>query len=239
MKPWSGNRYDALRLPHEQWGERVMAALELEGGERVADVGCGTGRDLALLLERLPSGRVVAVDASASMLERVRERVGDDPRVIVVEADLHDPLPLPPGEFDAVMSVAALHWLRDHETIWGRLGTLLRPGGQLAVECGGAGNIARVLSAVEQVSGRASVPQWTFAEPDETAARARAAGLVDVVAVERPTPVRFPDAERLVDYLQTLALHDLPRPALHEVVDVLGDLTVDYVRLEVRARRGR
>lgn len=66
-----------------------------------------------------------------------------------------------------------------------------------------------------------------------------AAGLVDVEVVERPSPVVFGDTERLVDYLHTLALHDLPRSALHKVADILGDLTVHYVRLEVRARRGR
>lgn len=159
MTSWSGDRYDALRLPHEEWGQRVVDDLVLTGDELVADVGCGTGRDLALLLDLLPAGRIVAVDASASMLDRVRERVGDDPRVSVVQADLHDPLPLPAGAFDAVMSVAALHWLRDHETIWGQLAGLLRPGGQLAVECGGAGNIARVVDAVERVSGRVAVPR--------------------------------------------------------------------------------
>jgi len=239
VRPWSGDRYDALRLPHEQWGQRVVDTLELTGDELVADVGCGTGRDLSLLLDLLPAGRVVAVDASASMLERVHERFADDRRVTVVQADLHDPIPLPSGAFDAVMSVAALHWLRDHDTIWDRLATLLRPGGQLAVECGGAGNIARVVSAVEQVSGKAAVPRWTFAGAEETAERVRAAGLVDVEVVERASPVRFPAAARLVDYLQTLALHDLPRPVLNQVADVMSDLTVDYVRLEVRARRGR
>src|ERR1700684_430092 len=75
-REWDAASYDALPLPHEQWGQRLLATLPLAGDETVLDVGAGTGRDTAALLDRLPRGRVVAVDGSAAMLDRLRSPLG-------------------------------------------------------------------------------------------------------------------------------------------------------------------
>lgn len=238
MTVWEGRLYDAVDKPHEGWGRRITDSLALSGEEVVVDVGCGTGRDVASLLPRLPHGRVVAVDASPSMLEQLRARVGDDPRVTLVQADLHEPLPLAAGSFDAVMSVAALHWLRDHEHVWSHLATLLVPGGQLAVECGAAGNIASITRVVADVAGADAVPPWTFAGVEETVARLQAAGFVDIEVTTRSAPVRFPVRAEFITYLRTLALHALPTAVLEEIASRLDAPVADYVRLEVRARFG-
>lgn len=235
MTVWEGQRYDAVGKPHEGWGQRIDS-LALSGDEAVVDVGCGTGRDVASVLPRLPRGRVVAVDASVSMLEQVRSRVGDDARVTLVQADLHEPLPLTAGSFDTVMSVAALHWLRDHERVWAHLAALLAPGGRLAVECGAAGNIASIIQAVVDVAGADGVPLWTFAGVEDTAARLEAADFVDIEVTTRSAPVRFPDRAQFITYLRTVALHALPIAVLEEIASRLDAPVVDYVRLEVRAR---
>ena len=67
------------------------------------------GQVTAALRERLPRGDVVALDGSASMIERARERLGDD-RVTYVVADLQEPLPIEPP-VDAVLSTATFHWM--------------------------------------------------------------------------------------------------------------------------------
>ena len=77
-REWDADGYDALPLPHERWGRRLLDTLPLTGDETVLDVGAGTGRDTAALLGRLPRGRVVAVDGSAAMLTRLRERLRDE-----------------------------------------------------------------------------------------------------------------------------------------------------------------
>src|SRR5512143_436300 len=74
-REWDAVAYDALPLPHERWGRGVLERLPLRGNERVLDVGAGTGRDTAALLQRLPRGHVVAVDASERMLTRLRARL--------------------------------------------------------------------------------------------------------------------------------------------------------------------
>ncbi|MCK9899791.1 trans-aconitate methyltransferase [Parafrankia colletiae] len=241
---WDAETYDTLALPHELWGRRTVARLALTGGETVVDAGCGTGRDTAALLDALPRGRVFAVDASASMLERLRARLPDvGEHLTVVAADLRDPLPIT-EPVDAVMSVAALHWIDDHRRVFGNLAAVLRPGGRLSVDCGGQGNIATVEAVLRQILG--DLPDvWTFAGPAATREHLEAAGFVDVDARLRPDRAYFAEPAALHDYLETVVLGahlarlgpDERAALVHEVARRLPEPAVDYVRLEVSARR--
>jgi trans-aconitate 2-methyltransferase len=192
---WDAETYDELPLPHERWGRRTRERLMLTGSETVLDAGCGTGRETVALLEALPAGRVVAVDASSAMLGKLRERLAFARhvpdrlgRVDIVQADLATPLPLATQTVDAVFSVAAFHWILDHRVLFGNLAQALRPGGQLVFECGGEGNVATVLAASEQVLGDVPVA-WNFAGTETTAVHLTEAGFVDVEVALVPDPV--------------------------------------------------
>src|ERR1700677_514446 len=106
---WDASTYDSLDLPHKRWGRGVLDRLRLKGDETVLELGCGSGRDTELLLAALPRGRVVAVDGSLQRLVRLGEADG---RLQVLHRDLREPFDLG-GPFEAVMSVAAVHWLPD------------------------------------------------------------------------------------------------------------------------------
>ena len=69
---WDAASYDSLADPQEEWAREVLERLELRGDETVLDAGCGSGRVTRLLVERLPQGKVIAVDGSQSMIEMVR-----------------------------------------------------------------------------------------------------------------------------------------------------------------------
>lgn len=127
-RDWDGGEYDRLPTPMTRWGAAVVGWLELRGDERVLDAGCGTGQVTALLRERLPYGHVVAVDGSASMLVRARERLGDDDRVEFIVADLREPLPVHPP-VDAILSTATFHWIPDHDSLFRHLAAMIRPDG--------------------------------------------------------------------------------------------------------------
>ena len=73
---WDAQSYDALPLPRKRWGPQTIGRLRLASDETVADVGCGTGRDAAQLLQVLPRGRVLAIDGSQQMLAQTRSRAG-------------------------------------------------------------------------------------------------------------------------------------------------------------------
>ena len=76
-REWDAQTYDRVSDPQYEWGLEVLDRLDLTGDECVMDAGCGSGRVTAKLLERLPDGRVLCVDASESMIEKAREALGD------------------------------------------------------------------------------------------------------------------------------------------------------------------
>ncbi|HEX3621201.1 MAG TPA: methyltransferase domain-containing protein [Acidimicrobiales bacterium] len=241
---WDGATYDRIADPMTRWGSGVLERLPLRGDETVLDAGCGSGRVTEQLLERLPDGRVVAADAAPSMLVEARrrlERFGD--RVRFVECDLGCPLPVD-GPVDAVFSTATFHWVPDHEALFANLAAVLRPGGRLVAQCGGAGNLASVQRVLVEV-GEAWPGPWTFATPEETSARLAAAGFVDVDTWLQDEPTVIEPGEPLEMFLRTVILrsHLERRPEgqrddfVRAVADRLAGRPIDYVRLNIMATR--
>ena len=237
MKAWDGVAYDALPLPHEQWGIRTIAALDLQPTETLLDAGCGTGRDAQLALEQLPNGSLVCVDQSTTMLDQCRSRFGQDSRVRILEGDLDKALPVEPESVDAIMSVAALHWLADHNNVWQHFFNALKPGGRIATDCGGFGNLAKTLALVPQIDPNIKFPNWYYANESDTEALLKAAGFIDIEVSLRPHPTPLPDKETLATYLRTLVFREWSDEQIAKMSELITDNSLDYVRLEVRARK--
>jgi trans-aconitate 2-methyltransferase len=244
VSAWRGDAYDRISAPHAAMGAPALERLELQGDERVLDAGCGSGRLTERLLARLPDGSVVALDGSSSMLEEAARRLarfGD--RVAFVQADLADP-PLPvDGAVDAVMSTATFHWVLDHDALFHGLALVLRPGGQLSFQCGGRGNATELIEAA-RAEGHETAGVLNLADPETTSARLAGQGFVDVRAWLEPHTITFETRDDMVEYIVTPYLRPatgLPEPELHDlasaIADRIGRLAIDYVRLNVTARR--
>jgi trans-aconitate 2-methyltransferase len=241
-RDWDAAAYDRLAYPMTRWGESVVGWLDLRGDERVLDAGCGTGRVTAKLLDRLPRGHVIALDGSPSMIERVRERFDDDLRVEPVVADLAKPLPVE-ALVDAILSTATFHWVLDHDALFRNLAAVAGPGAQLVAQCGGAGNIASIEAALAEL-GKDFEGRKFYATPDDTRRRLEVAGFIDVEAwlSDEPTVLEPDDVE---PYLATICLGDHVESMsdderarfVHEVAIRLPGAQIDYVRLNIRARR--
>ena len=243
-RDWDAATYDRVADPQFRWGAAVIDRLGLAGDETVLDAGCGSGRVTELLLERLPAGRVVALDGSASMLDRARTRLGRfGQRVTFVLADLGASLPLD-EPVNAILSTATFHWVPDHDALFRNLAAVARPGARLAAQCGGAGNLATVVTALREL-GADPFSAKVFATPEETEARLDAAGFVDVECWLHEEPTPFEDLEALETFLRTVALgdhvaamtEDEARAFSHEVAVLLPQTALDYVRLNILARR--
>jgi trans-aconitate 2-methyltransferase len=244
-RDWDGATYDRIAAPMARWGADVLDRLALRGDETVLDAGCGSGRVTERLVERLPNGRVIALDGSPSMLSAARERLDRfGERVTYVVADLGSPLPLEPGAADAILSTATFHWVRDHDALFRNLAAVLRPGGRLVAQCGGAGNIATVRTAITAAGDQWEGP-WTFATADETRDRLAAAGFTDIETWLHEEPTALEPGEPLREYLRTVVLgaHLDRLPAERRdafVTAVAAGLTtpvIDYVRLNILATR--
>src|ERR1700712_2202190 len=122
-REWNATSYDRQSDPQLAMARDVIDRLDLRGDERVLDAGCGTGRVTEELLDRVPNGKVIAVDGSRAMVEQAKVRLGDD-----VEAFAQDLLELTlDAPVDAILSTATFHWIGDHETLFARLYDALRP----------------------------------------------------------------------------------------------------------------
>jgi trans-aconitate 2-methyltransferase len=241
--PWDAPTYDATSEPQQEWAAAVLARLGgIAQDATVLDVGCGTGRVTERLIELVPHGRVLAIDASAEMVELARVRLGDR-----AEVWCEDVLDLALAErVDAIISTATLHWVPDHERLWPALAGALRPGGALEVQCGGEGNIARVREAIGAVA-RELAPEladfcpWTFAGPKDTARRLEAAGFSvrRCWLEERPTypedVATFVRTSILAAHLQRLPVER--REPFAAAVGAAVRAPLDYVRLNVSAVR--
>jgi trans-aconitate 2-methyltransferase len=245
-RDWDAPSYQRVSAPLEAMGREVLDRLELRGDERVLDAGCGTGRVTAALVDRLPRGEVVAVDGSPAMVEEARARLGDSADVRVadlLELELDRPV-------DAILSTATFHWIKDHDRLFANLLAALKPGGRLVAQCGGAGNVAELDRAAKLVGARAPYASalagwegpWNFAAPRETAERLHRLGWVDVwtwlhdVRVEPDDPREYLGTVALGSHLERLE-PDLREPFVDAVIAELPEPVVEYVRLNILARR--
>jgi trans-aconitate 2-methyltransferase len=245
-RDWEATTYERLSAPMTAMGSDVLDRLVLRGDETVLDAGCGTGNVTRLLIDRLPDGRVIAVDAAPSMVEQARELL--PPEVDVRQADL---LELRLDEpVDAILSTATFHWVADHDRLFANLHAALAPGGRLVAQCGGYGNVAEVKQAgldvaaelpyAEHLAGWAG--DWTFATPEETERRLRAAGFTGVwcwltrVDVDPGDPAGYLRAICLGSFLARLP-EGLREPFVAAALERLPDpLRIHYVRLNILAR---
>jgi trans-aconitate 2-methyltransferase len=243
-RDWDARTYDRVAEPQTRWGRAVLDRLPLAGDERVLDAGCGSGRVTELLAERLPAGRVLALDASAAMIEAARERLARfEPRVEFVVADLGQPLPIA-GPVDAILSTATFHWVADHDALFANLAAVIRPGGWLVAQCGGVGNIASIRRVLATI-GDGWPGAAHYETPMATVERLEAAGFVNVECWLTDEPTRFEAGEPFETFLRTVILGGhvdrLPPEERDEfvrtVADQLPEPLVDYVRLNIMARR--
>jgi trans-aconitate 2-methyltransferase len=242
---WDAQTYDRVSDPQFEWGLEVLDRLELEGNEYVMDAGCGSGRVTAKLLDRLPEGRVLCVDASEAMIGKARETLGDRAEYLVsdlAELEVAEPV-------DLVFSTATFHWLPDHDRLFARLHAAIKPGGKLVAQCGGAGNVAEHARHIIDVAMRPEFAShfegmsmmWNFATPVETEERLRRAGFEQVSCWLEEKPVQPEDPYAFTTTV-TMGPHlaMLPEEKRREFAQAVlaqedDPLTLRYVRLNIEA----
>ena len=245
---WDPEGYERHARFVSDLGAPIVELLAPRAGERVLDLGCGDG---ALSEKLVAAGcRVVGIDGSPEFVEAARAR-GLDARVGDGHALAFD------GEFDAVFSNAALHWMREPDRVIDGVRRALVPGGRFVAELGGAGCVREIVGALEAAlaargyDGRAANP-WYFPDDVEYRARLERGGFAvrEIALFPRPTPLPGNVSGWLETFCQsfTKVLPEPERPAfLAEVeerlrprlCDDLGRWYADYVRLRFAAEKPR
>src|SRR5262245_36309803 len=227
-------------------GLPVVELLAPRAGERILDLGCGDGTLTQKVVEL--GCQVVGVDASSNMIEAAQAR-GVDARVM-------DGLSLQFGpEFDAIFSNAALHWMKPLNAVVAGVWRALKPGGRFVGECGGDGNTATIVRALDRALLRRginplAVNPWYFPTVEAYRNILEAQGFIvsTLALMPRPTPL----LGSLVGWLETFAqsfMAPLPMAERHAFLaevasvcrptlcDVQGQWTADYVRLRFSATK--
>lgn len=243
---WNPERYALNARFVADLGMPVVELLAPQPGERILDLGCGDG---ALTAKLAALGcTVVGVDSSAAQVAAATA-LGLDARVADGQALSFD------GEFDAVFSNAALHWMPRADAVIAGVHRALRPGGRFVGEFGGQGNIAAIVAALyDALRARGIAPEpldpWYYPSADEYRARLEAHGFNArfIALIPRPTPL----PGDIGGWLETFAgcflaaLAEDVRPAFiaevrerlrPQLCDDAGRWTADYVRLRFAADR--
>lgn len=201
---FSADSYAGCTGHHRAHDAVVLEPVPWRHGMRVLDLGCGVGdltgyvADLVGAGDGDGDGRVLGVDASASQVERARQlaaRPGVDFDVVRAQ-DLAAAVPA--GWADVVLTVATLHWVpgADQPGVLAGVREVLRPGGLLRVDMGGAGQIAAARAVVDEVAADHGLPAapWFFPTSEEFTALLAGAGLepreVRLLRQERDLPDR-------------------------------------------------
>lgn len=151
---WDSDLYKEKHAFVYKYGEDVLQLLAPQSGERILDVGCGTG-DLTQLIANA-GAKPVGIDSSADMIISASARFPGVEFKVANAADFYFE-----EQFDAIFSNAALHWVRDAEGAVICMSRVLKPGGRFVVEMGGKGNIAHLTAGIAE-----AVREIACVEPD-------------------------------------------------------------------------
>jgi trans-aconitate methyltransferase len=247
IQRWDTDRYETQHAFVWRYGERLLELLRSQPGERILDLGCGTGQLTAAIASQ--GATVQGIDASAAMIAAAQQNYPQlafrvaDARNFQVETPL-----------DAVFSNAALHWVLEPDAVIDSVWRSLRPGGRFVAELGGKGNVQQILAGLrhgfEAIGCPVPACPWYFPSLSDYATRLEQRGFeVQYAALfDRPTLLEA-GSEGLANWLQMFAsgmlmgltaeqqrqviqtVEDQLRPALYE-----GDRwAADYRRLQVVA----
>jgi trans-aconitate methyltransferase len=247
-KQWDASRYDAGYSFVWKHGAGVLELLAPRAGERILDVGCGTGHLTAQIAA--VGAEVIGIDRSDEMIATARRNY-PQLRFEVADAErfrFDEP-------FDAVFSNAAIHWMKDQRAVASSIYQALKPAGRFVAEFGGHGNIHHIETALRRALRQAGYdvsnePYYYFPTVGQYATLVESVGFTVTFAAwfERPTPLEGSEAG-LRDWLAVFTDHFMKqvpadkRPAIIAKVEddlrpaLLRDGTwyADYCRLRIAA----
>lgn len=225
---WNSQLYDGSHSFVSKFGEGIFSYLQAHSGERILDLGCGTG-DLTLQIQAAGAD-VLGVDGSAEMIAQAKQKY---PKVDFAVADGRT-LDFT-NEFDAIFSNAVLHWIPEYKTVIEQMYQALKVGGRIVLEFGGKGNIGQMVKALQQqlaahgYEQNALIDFWFFPSIGEYATALEQAGfrVVHAEHFDRPTPLKGPDGMK--DWFRMFADQFFPSVPQGEREKIL-DATQEQLR---------
>ncbi|MEK6478392.1 methyltransferase domain-containing protein [Catalinimonas sp. 4WD22] len=205
MTDWNPAIYSSKHAYVYHYGESLIDLLAPEAGERILDVGCGSGQLTAKIQEIC--GQAVGIDSSEEMIDDAKSKYPD------IEFSVADASDFSVDQtFDAVFSNAALHWVMDYEGAIRSIYHSLKPGGRLVLEMDGKGNIQTIINQLRvslKLRGfteQAELALWYFPSIGEYTPLLEKQGFSVLLAQHYDRPTEMPSNESgIVDWLSMFA----------------------------------
>jgi len=188
---WDARTYDEVsQVVQYRWGQQILEWRKWNGNEIVMDAGCGSGLLSKLLAQKVPRGMVYAVDIDSNMIKQAKISLKDLQNVALLQSDFTE-VTLP-TKLDVIFSNAALHWVHNHAQVFRHFWKMLKSdrtnGIQLLIQCGGYGNLNRILTLLRRVMQLNEFEEyfadmnqpWHFAKPDDTSKLLGKIGYVNI-----------------------------------------------------------
>ena len=261
---WDALTYDNISDVIESWGLDLIERLNLKGNEIVLDAGCGSGRLTKIISTKLPKGKVFAVDLDSSMIKLANERLGKISNVKFIQSNICD-IELQ-DKIDVIFSNAVLHWISNHRKVFEHFWQILKPNGQLSIQCGGYGNLTKTLSVFNKV--RKSLEfcnyfcnrkvesicnePWYLAKAEYTEKILKEIGFKNIEVSLENKVAKFHDKEDYFIFIKTIVLRPyleylsndklknmFAKAVVHEIETNFKELQwkLDYVRLNIHAKK--
>lgn len=225
---WKPELYDDKLGFVSQYGKGVIELLAAQEGERILDLGCGTG-DLSHEIAQT-GAHVIGMDLSSQMLEKARHKYPEVSFVIgnAEQFSLDEPM-------DAVFSNAALHWVKNAEGAAASIWNVLKDGGRFVAEFGGQGNVETIVKAITTVLAESyglnanQRNPWYFPSIGEYSSLLERQGFRVIYAVHFDRPTKLADGEYgLSHWLKGLAAEEFFMGfSDSEIDDIFAKVTAD------------
>ena len=230
--PWSPEQYHRFQADRFAPFDDLLGLVKIRAGMSVVELGCGTGELTRRLADALPESEVTGVDSSPEMLERANALVGGRVRFKLGTIEAAE------GSWDLVFSHAAIHWIDDHPAIVPRLLSLVRPGGQLAVQLP-SNHTHPTHTLITEVASEepylSAIGGWRRQSPvlsiNEYAELLYESGASEITVFEKVYPSLLDDADALAEWTRGTTLV----PYLERLPEELKEPFMESYRERLRA----
>jgi|ERR1035441_2265983 trans-aconitate methyltransferase len=207
---FDGKKYEEASVHQREWGTKLIAELDLQGTERILDLGCGAGALCAQIADLVPDGEVVGIDASRGMIEAAQSKVRKNLRFLLMDINELNFV----EEFDVVFSNATLHWIKDHRRLLRNVDRALREGGRLRFNFAGEGNCSHFFSVIREAMAAEELAvhfagfdwPWYMPSVEEYSAVMDASGLNNARVWGENADRYFPDAAAMIKWIDQPSL---------------------------------
>jgi ubiquinone/menaquinone biosynthesis C-methylase UbiE len=204
--------YDRVSATRQfEFGKQLVAALNLRTGDRVLDIGCGTGMLTHHIAEAVgPTGRVLGIDPLPSRIHIAHDRARNRSNIAFEVSDVYDLAHHRDQSYDVIVCNSVFHWLPDKTMPLLSFWRMLRPAGRIGISSIAKGPRTIVQETVHSVLSEPPFDRYpreresiTFKiDGEEMRALFETTGFAPALIEQQPMEQSYPSAEQAVRFLE-------------------------------------